>query len=69
MTVAAEQTELVPVTAADRVAKLRRALELAADKATERVEKAQAREAAAYAAVDEFDATIAAIAAEAGGDP
>jgi hypothetical protein len=63
----AEQTELVPETAADRVAKLRRGLELAADKADERVEKAEAKAAAARVALEEFDATIAAVALEAAG--
>lgn len=63
MTVA-EQTEMVPLTAAERVAQLRRALERAADKATERVEKAQDREAAALADLAEFDATIELVARE-----
>jgi len=62
-----EQIELVPASAGERVAKLRRGLELEADKADERVEKAEARAAAARAALEEFDATIAAVALEAAG--
>jgi len=68
MTVA-EQTELVPVSAAELVAKLRRGLELDVDKAAARVRKAGERAAAAERALEEFDATIAAVAAEAGGEP
>lgn len=56
------QTELVPITPAERVANLRRGLEREAEKAEERIEKAQAKAEAAYAALAEFDATIEAVA-------
>lgn len=60
------QTELIPASAGELVAKLRKGLEAAADKADERVEKAEAKAAAARSALDDFDATIAAVAEEAG---
>lgn len=54
-TAEAEQTELVPVTIEERIARQRRHLEQLAEKADERVDKAQAKAEAAWQLVADFD--------------
>jgi peptidoglycan hydrolase CwlO-like protein len=58
------QTELVPLTPAERVAAVRRGLETALEKAETRIEKAQAKVDDAQRDLDDFDAAIEAVRTE-----
>jgi hypothetical protein len=58
-----EDPALFPITAAERVARVRVHLETALEKAEKRVERAREKVDAAQAELDEFDAAIEAVSA------
>jgi hypothetical protein len=67
MTTATEEPALFEVTADERIGRIRQTLEGAVAKAETAADKAAAKVAAAEAELEQFDAAIAAVRAEAGG--
>jgi hypothetical protein len=63
-TTAADNAALFPITADERIAKVRRGLEIALEQAEKRADKAGTKVARAMAELDEFDAAIDAVRGE-----